>query len=196
MNAVRYTAKVLGTLDKGPGVMKSLHVGVFEASEDAERQVGEYTRNYHQLFRTFFHFRKNGEDYALYSPHYTATRIMKLPSCADIGGEEPHAFGFCPTDFYVPWQPREDEFSTAEFGFVAGCHWGEDSALKIEYLDLSAADSGVLKRDDRFGYLELPERCTLEQAVSLWRYSPDEPYISIAAQRHFNLTTGKALWGS
>ena len=132
MNAVKYTAKVLGTIDKGPAVMKSLHVGVFEVSEDTERQVGEYTRNYDQFFQTFFHFQKNGENYALYSPYYTATRIMKLPSCEDIGGEDPHAFGFCPTDFYVPWQVREDEFSTAEFGFVAGCIWGDDSSWKID----------------------------------------------------------------
>jgi len=195
MNSVKFTAKVIGEIDNGPAIMKSLRVGVFEVQCGAERQVGEYIRNYVQFFRTFFHFQKNGADYALYSPHYTTTRVMKLPSCVDIGGEEPHAFGFCPTDFYVPWQSQEDEeFSTAEFGFVAGCIWGEDSSWKIEYLDLSAVESGVLKRDNRFGRIELPDRCSLEQAISLWRYSADEPYISIAVQRHFNLVTGKAIW--
>jgi hypothetical protein len=27
---------------------------------------------------------------------------MELPSCRDIGGEEPHRVGFCPVDFFVP----------------------------------------------------------------------------------------------
>jgi hypothetical protein len=27
---------------------------------------------------------------------------MELPSCRDIGGEEPHSAGFCPVDFFVP----------------------------------------------------------------------------------------------
>lgn len=75
---VNYSARVLRTIDNGPAVMKSLHVGIFELGEDTEKQVGEYTRNYFQFFRTFFHFRKNGQDYALYSPHYAATRIMTL----------------------------------------------------------------------------------------------------------------------
>jgi len=196
MDDVRYIAKVVEQIDNGPGHSKSLKVGVFQVQGNTETQVGMYSRNYHTLFRTFHHLKKNGKDYALYSPHYTVTRVMELPSCTDIGGEEPTATGFCPVDFYVPWHPdqEEDEFSTTEFGFVAGCLWGDDSSWKIEYLDLSEVEKGIIRRDSRFGYLVLPDKCTLEQAISLYSFYPDEPYIAIAVQRYFNIHTGKAVW--
>ena len=57
---------------------------------------------YPTLFRTFYPFQLGGRWLALYSRHYTATRLMALPSCADLGGEEPADAGFCPVDFYVP----------------------------------------------------------------------------------------------
>src|SRR5262245_9428724 len=40
--------------------------------------------------------------YALYSSNYTATRVMKLPECRDLGGEEPSSGGFCPVELFVP----------------------------------------------------------------------------------------------
>lgn len=67
-----------------------------------EEKIGEYERNYGSLFNTFAPFEQNGQYYALYSKDYTATRIMSLPDCKDIGSEEPHAHGFCPVDYYVP----------------------------------------------------------------------------------------------
>src|SRR5262249_41440812 len=69
---------------------------------DLEEQIGEYVRNYPNFFDTFFPFEKDGKDYALYSTDYTATRVMELPSCRDIGGEEPSSGGFCPVEYYVP----------------------------------------------------------------------------------------------
>jgi len=198
MNTITFTARVIVEIQHGPNISNSLKVGVFEVSNDTERQIGEYIRNYHSLFRTFYHFRKNSRDYALYSPNYTATRVMELPSCKDIGGEEPHAFGFCPVDFYVPWGKNlNEEACTAEFGFVAGCIWGDDTAWKIEFLDLSEVEKGSVKRDDRFGRIELPDknRWTLEQAVDMSWYMPDEPYISIAMRKVFDLNTGKLMPG-
>lgn len=43
------------------------------------------------------------------------------------------------------------------FGFVAGCQWGDDMSWKVQYLDLRAADQGILKREEKFGRLELPK---------------------------------------
>jgi hypothetical protein len=48
------------------------------------------------------------------------------------------------------------------FGFVAGCVWGDDRSWKIQYLDLSRAHEGILKRDRRLGYLALPGDSILE----------------------------------
>jgi hypothetical protein len=52
------------------------------------------------------------------------------------------------------WTPDE-EWPTGDFGFVWGCYWGDDSSWKVQYLDLSQVQQGVIKRQERFGYIEL-----------------------------------------
>lgn len=108
---IGYTAKILDTFEYSPGGWKGLRIGIFLVSPEGEEQIGEYTRNYDELYRTFCPFKKGDKDYALYSPHYTATRVMELPSCRDIGGEEPHSVGFCPVDFFVPCYILEEHKS-------------------------------------------------------------------------------------
>lgn len=239
---VTYKAEVVG---KFPGAWNGVQVRVFRCEGEKKEQVGQYQRNYTDFFRTFCHFKVNDRDYALYSPDYTASRIMALPSCKDIGGEEPNAVGFCPVEFFVPryiereslgsddtlLRYRENEPSTGDleheikkvtpldeksgqritvdkpshpvspllyypFGFVAGCIWGDDSSWKVQYLDLSKAEKGILKRDDRFGYIELPHSLSLREAIKLESYQGDSTkewthHISIAVQTMFDLRTGK-----
>ena len=36
-----------------------------------------------------------------------------------------------------------------------GCVWGDDSSWKVQYLDLTGIQDGVIRRDERFGYAEL-----------------------------------------
>jgi hypothetical protein len=82
-----------------PGTWNSTVVTVF----DGDTQVGEYERNYPSFaVETFEPFEKDGVWYALYSPNYTCTRVMSLPNCKDIGGEEPRSSGFCPVELFVP----------------------------------------------------------------------------------------------
>jgi hypothetical protein len=70
---------------------------------DGDVQVGDYERNYPSFATsTFEPFEQDGRWYALYSRHYTATRVMRLPDCTDLGGEEPATHGFCPVELYVP----------------------------------------------------------------------------------------------
>jgi len=241
-----YTTKVIETIQHSPNTWETLRIGVFRSEGELEEQIGEYHRNYSTLFNTFFHCSYDGKDYALYSPHYTVTRIMELPSCRDIGGEEPHGGGFCPVDFYVPRyidreytivegethkyrvnEPsaeylgsrtqkfyRRDE-NTGEqisvekpdqaispllyypFGFVAGCIWGDDSSWKIEFLDLSEIANGVIQRDARFGYIEMPERMSLKQSINMgdFRYdlTDETSHVTIALQKRFDLASGKML---
>ena len=241
-----YIAKVIETIQHGPNKWETLKVGVFRSEGESEEQVGEYNRNYSTLFNTFFHCTYGGKDYALYSPDYTVTRIMELPSCRDIGGEEPHSAGFCPVDFFVP-RFIDREYTNAEgekhryrvnepgpehlgsrtqkfygldgktgkqisvekpdnpigplvyypFGFVAGCIWGEDSSMKIRFLDLSEIENGVIKSDARFGYIEMPEGMPLNQAIQMGDYRYDFTdkisYITIALQKRFDLASGKMI---
>src|SRR5215471_20205604 len=86
---------------------------------------------------------------------------------------------------------------TIPFGFVAGCIWGDDSSWKIEFLDLSAIANGVIKRDARFGYIEMPEGMSLKQAINMDDFSYDLTdeisYVTIALQKRFELASGKMI---
>ena len=66
--------------------------------------VGAYERMYTDYAETTFEpFELGGAWYALYAPDYAATRVMKLPECRDLGGEDPVAAGaLCPLEFFVP----------------------------------------------------------------------------------------------
>lgn len=250
-----YTAKVLEVIPTG---WNHHRVGVFQD----EVLIGEYVRNYGNFYNTFCPFELDGRWYALYSKDYTCTRVMSLPECVDLGGEEPHTHGFCPTDYYVPqvcvregthegdpkplvanhdaktWAKIVEEggykhyywpddskglghthlkeafvqavqashalydawalrhpFVTkyAPWGFVAGCVWGDDSSWKIEFLDLSGVDKGMLKREARFGYIELPDGINLKDAIDVRRIDDlshplDQQRIQIALPAMFNLT--------
>lgn len=86
-------------IDNGPERWPYRRVEIF----DGETRIGEYIRKYpHYTESTFYPFEWAGRWFALYSADYTCTRLMSLPDCKDIGGEEPDAGGFCPTEFYVP----------------------------------------------------------------------------------------------
>ena len=60
------------------------------------------------------------------------------------------------------------------FGFMSGCHWGDDGSWKLEYLDLSEVSKGKIKREQRFGYWELPDGKSLKQCLDFGDYQPDD----------------------
>lgn len=262
-----YYAKVVEPISNGVGYWNSLRVGIFQRPEAdikvkgytepkvnaTDALVGEYVRNYHRLMRTFHPFQLRGKWYALYSKDYTATRLMSLPDCKDIGGEEGDSCGFCATDYWVPGLhyiqsvcdpgcPREKtathqpdgtkactctimhdhgcpccpetrvpngsctcketwnkfyekhhiwHFPDRVHGFVAGCIWGDDTSWKIQYLDLSHAEEGIVKREERFGYLEMPQHLDLSQAVNL-EAGDNYMWLRIATETNYDLATGKS----
>ena len=82
----------------------------------------------------------------------------------------------------------------SHFGFVAGCQQDEDDAWKIQFLDLSEVEQGILKRDKRFGRIVLPDKCVLESAISvrsIEKQDDNEHYVRIAVELLFNLRTGE-----
>ena len=159
-----YTLKI-EKIDNGKGYWSCLKVHILDKDGN---ELGSYDRNYHSLYNTFVPFIKNGKEYALYSKSYTATRVMSLPDCKDLCGEDPSEFGFCPTDFLIPDCEKFDipkEFE-GNIGFVAGCVWGDDTSWKIQFLDLSKIEDGIFKRDDRFDYIELCSNDSLKDAIA------------------------------
>src|ERR1700722_1672038 len=136
-----------------PGCWKVCILRIFLITPSEQKQIGEYTRNYPALtVETFLPFSRGDRDYALYSRDYTSTRVMELPSCIDIGGEEPNAAGFCPVAYCVPEIFTSGNAEReSEIGFVAGCGWGDDSSWKLQCLDLSGVTQGLVRRDERFG---------------------------------------------
>lgn len=106
-----YTTKI-ESINNKLGCWKSTKVLIFKN----EKKIGEYIRNYSSFGKETFHpFQYKGKDFALYSKDYTSTRVMTLPDCKDWCGEEPNGFGFCPTEFYVPFDMDLDLVENEEF---------------------------------------------------------------------------------
>ena len=160
----RYSTRI-EEKNSAPGTWTTVHVDVL----DGVRVVGAYDRNYRML-QTFEPFRQGDRHFALISTNYTATSVMDLANGQIIAEEEPNAGGFCPVGFYVPdwWDihserelpgstywTKDNEWPTGDFGFVWGCIWGDDSSWKVQYLDLSGIQDGILRREERFGYVPL-----------------------------------------
>lgn len=99
------------------------------------------------------------------------------------------------------WKWEEGEFENGwirfppDHGFVAGCVWGDDYRWKIQYLDLSKVEAGILKREERFGYIELP-RMDLKDAIHIAGLSQADkrnPTVEIATATEWELLTGKRV---
>lgn len=81
------------------------------------------------------------------------------------------------------------ETTYCDFGFVAGCLWGDDSTAKLRYIDLAKIVNKELHVTEKFGYWEIPDRMTLQQAVDMSHWEPAHNWISLARVEHINLKT-------
>ena len=93
------------------------------------------------------------------------------------------------------WGPQKDfafghVVLPPKHAFVAGCHWGDDSSWKIQYIDVSRIDEGIIVRDDRFGYIELPSGLSLKKAIDMEDLEESDGRIKIAVDLKFDIKTG------
>jgi hypothetical protein len=168
-------------------------------------KICSYERNYSML-QSFEPFRQEGRDLALISREYTAIAVLDLQT-GKVIAEEPHKpGGFCPVGFYVPdwWDVHrygnvipgseywsmDYEWPIGDFGFVWGCYWGDDSSWKVQYLDLSRVQQGIIDRQERFGYVELASDGFKNPCFLPDEYAPDksEPPSFIRTYRHEGIT--------
>lgn len=208
-----------------PGTWASTVVEVFRRADsgDEPEKVAEYERDY-ALLNTFEPFRQGDRELALISRRYTGTAVLDLATGRVIAEEPGSRHGFCPVGFYVPdWWDVHDgsiipgselwnadlEWPSGDFGFVWGCVWGDDSSWKVQHLDLSGARDGVIRRDERFGYVRLattgyrnpcfdPDAATPAQGgdpppfIRLSRWN-GKTLVTFAAQSEFDLASGQPV---
>jgi hypothetical protein len=205
-----------------PGTWDSTVVEVFRRTDGGgdPGKVAEYVRNY-SLLQTFEPFRQGDREYALISRYYHLTEVLDLRTGEVVATEsDAGGAGFCPVGFYVPdWWDVHDgsiipgseywradhEWPTGDFGFVWGCVWGDDSSWKVQYLDLSGVRDGVVRRDERFGYVELAttgyRSPCLDPAAPTGNTAPPPfiglsswegtPQVTMAVEMRFDLGSGR-----
>lgn len=74
-----------------------------------------------------------------------------------------------------------------ELGLVAGCVWGDDCSWKVQRIDLTKSDQGIITREASFGYFELPPNLKLSEAV----FINHEEHIALTGVQHFLRNDGK-----
>lgn len=147
----KYEAAIFKKLKQKKGSCDQLAVSVFQLIDGKRVEIGEYRRNYHSLFNTFVPFTHDNKDYALYSPDYSGTRVMELPSCKDLGGEKSSKDGFCPTDFYVPLLRRISFLDSEDKSKTLDCWLTDDECFNEA--ELKGASSRGPICSARFGFV-------------------------------------------
>jgi len=202
-----------------PGTWDSTLMKVMRRSGGLLEPVCEFKRNY-SLMATFEPFRQGSREFALVSPDYTSTAVLDLSTGEIIAMEQSNTH-FCPVGFYVPdwWDVNDDsmipgspywnedqEWPIGDFGFVWGCVWGDDSSWKVQYLDLRRIQEGVIRREERFGYVELanigytspcfqldpPEANSDPPDFIQLEREPNQTRVTFAVEMGFDLDSGKA----
>lgn len=196
-------------VDNGPCAWRSSRIEVFERTPDgvAPSPCATWARD-HAPYETFEPFRQGDRTLALISRDYTRSAVIDLVS-GEVIAEEDETFyddaktspgaGFCPVGFYVPdwWDVHDDsiipgsefwraahEWPRGELGFVWGCHWGDDGSWKLQALDLRDVTRGVLRREERFGYVAVRDEgwtspCFVEAAPDS-KGSRPPPFVSVS----------------
>lgn len=219
----RYVVKTTPKPNR-PGTWNSTLIEVYRrTAPDNLEQICTYERNYAML-HTFEPFRQGNREFALISRDYTRTAVLDLSSGEVIAEEpesDPPGSGFCPAGFYVPdwWDvnsadavpgshywSRDNEWPNGEFGFVWGCHWGDDNSWKVQYLDLRQVSQGLIVREERFGYVELAAYGFESPSLMLERGDSEQSNpprfihvqneggvvsVTFAVEMTFDLSTGK-----
>lgn len=157
-----HTKKYLGTpftvtcsaVQNEPGTWDSTKVSIYKG----ENLIGEYIRNYSDYGAlTFYPFQLSSQWYALYSPHYTATRVMKIHDdrIEDWCGEIEASHGFCPVEFYVPRYNQFSNLYESKDGPRTFLHYSVDSDCKNdqEFIDEWKEESYVNTSYCDFGFL-------------------------------------------
>lgn len=201
----KYFVKVKDIIKNTTGFSYT-NIGIYNYKK---QEIGSYIRNHPpQKKIPFFPFQQDNQWYALYSPKYYLTRIMSLPDGTDIGGETEeevraelgYCNGFCTYEFFVPFgnkfKDKKFDSINGKIGFASGCYWGDDWSTKIQYLDLSEVKNGIIKREEKFGYLCLPDHIPLDKCISFNNYTEENKIIDIAFYNVYYVSSRRLTYTS
>lgn len=171
-------------------------------------KIGQYVRNYPHLLHTFCPFQQNGKDYALISKDYTRTVVIELPSFKFVTS---FGNGLHPACYHVP-AVNEDVLGvpigngeeiwgpSSKWALVAGSYPTDDTHMgyRIQFIDLSRLEEGVVTQDARFGKLEMSGNCIeLKEADVPWYSKEDfergQVWIKVPRLRGFYLPKSPKL---
>jgi hypothetical protein len=79
------------------------------------------------------------------------------------------------------------------FGFLGGCVWGDDSSMKLRYIDLKRVPFKELEITEKFGYWEIPNKMSVRSAVDMSNWEEAHHWIALSKMEHFNLKTEEIL---
>lgn len=126
-------------------------------------------------------------------------------------GKEMPGSGFCPVEFRViDWTEEFDQDAathmfdingtprylydldalkrlTGQWALYIGCVWGDDSSMKLQYIDLSRIHEGIVTAEERFGYFPLGGE------LSDIKYYEDGDTFALPLQVYARRSTGKVL---
>lgn len=80
-----------------------------------------------------------------------------------------------------------------DFGFLGGCVWGDDSSMKLRYIDLKRVPYKELDVTERFGYWEIPTKMSVREAVDMTDWEPAHHWVALSRMEYFNLKTEEIL---
>ncbi len=75
--------------------------------------------------------------------------------------------------------------SYADFAFVSGCIWGDDTSWKLRYIDLSQLEDKKITVSERYGYFELPNGKTLKECIQFSDLQTTDKYIRLCEMTHW-----------
>jgi hypothetical protein len=205
LDGPKYTAREIKKIENQPGAWNSLEVGVFEGEKQIGTYVRNYHVLYKTFFpfeQKGKWYALVSRDYTatevmslpscefiggekrnkggfcpveFYVPNYIKLTFPDINKKYHGGDKK---WNYEPQidleDFGVK-DEHDASFHHFDFGFVAGCYWGDDWSWKVQHLDLSRAAEGIVARSEKFGYVWLGANCTLADSVNIILF--DDPQI-------------------
>lgn len=141
----------------------------------------------------------NFEEGQVYNANNFCIAGFHVPDFFDIWGDSPKEMnGFKKRSEggdYEFWQENVDNFlAKRTFGYISGCHWGDDWSYKVQAFDLAPILEGKVANDERFGYFVLSGE--LKDLYEEGYYEGDSRYLTLNTPIAFDMNDDGSVKGT